>query len=241
MLVWWLASLNAWWVLIVWFLFRLLLSALLFYLVYYPAPSSRWRHFLSSLVFDFGLLLFLIFVEWSVSWYLLAAIFITAPAFGFWLLPAEQTGLTFKFKPYRRWLLLMNALGLAGIWSGLGAVISFQIFNLSPWFWLIGGAVITTAISGWWWWEYKVEYNNKFKLWLAVLFLLMLELVWVMMLWPLGYLAGGLILTWFWYNLWLLIRFHLSKEDIIWKKQTWFLAVNSVLLVVFLALVVKWK
>lgn len=240
-LIWWLPYLSVWWTLLIWFAFRLTLSGLLAYLVYYPESVSRSRHFLSNSVFTAGLLLLLIFVEWNWSWYLLSLIFIAAPAFSFWLLPSARVGLSFKFKPYRRWLLLLNTLGLFGIWSGFGAIISFQVFALSPWFWLVLGAGLTTAVSFWWWREYKVEYNNKFKLWLAVLFLLMLELVWVVTLWPLGYLASGLLLTWFWYNLWLLIRFHLSKEGIIWKKQVWTLATSGILVVLFLILVARWK
>jgi len=58
---------------------------------------------------------------------------------------------------------------------------------------------------------------------------------------PLGFFASGLFLTWFWYDLWLLTRFNLSKDGIIWKKQRFFVIINIILMIAFLAFVVRWK
>ncbi|MEK7644392.1 MAG: hypothetical protein AAB390_03770 [Patescibacteria group bacterium] len=47
---------------------------------------------------------------------------------------------------------------------------------------------------------------------------------------PFGYLASALVTAWIWYLIQLFLRFQLSPEGIIWRKQSWFLVGNAVLL-----------
>lgn len=236
-----LQTITEWWILGVWFFFRILLWILLIRLVYYPREIRRVGHFFSLLFFFLGLSLLLIFVEWNLSWYALGAVFVFFPWMSFWILPAEDKQLSFASKPYRRWRLIMNTFSVAGIWGGASAVISLDIFGLGSWIWILAGAVLSTALSVWWWLEYETEKSSRFWIWTVVWFLLFVELGSALFLLPLGYLVNGLIMSWVWYLLWLLARFHLSSEGVNWKKQAPFYVSNFLLLILFLILVVKWK
>lgn len=135
----------------------------------------------------------------------------------------------------------MDAFGLAGFWSGIYALLSFQLVPHN-YFWLmsLAGAAVTTLISSWWWRAYGLEYTNRFWLSLLVCFVLIFELAAVIWTWPLGYRANGIVMIWFWYNLWLIIRFNLTPEGIDWKKQRMFFVFNLLLFFAFL-LAVRWK
>lgn len=113
--------------------------------------------------------------------------------------------------------------------------------NVSFWIWLILTSAFSAIIAGWWWLEYGVEMNKRFWMWVGFWFMLMIELLWVIQLLPLGYLVSSLLLIWCWYIVWLLARFNLMPEGINWRKQIWFLALNSVLFVSFVLFVVRWK
>lgn len=236
-----LTRVGAWWVLGLWFLGRIILWLLLIRLVYYPKEINKAGHFFSLLLFFLGVSLLFIFVEWRWSWYLLVFVFLFLPWMSFWILPAEAKQLPFVFKPYRRWRLIMNTLSVAGIWGGISAVLSLDIFKLGSWAWIFIGSIISTILAVWWWLEYDTEKNKKLLIWSLIWFLLMLELSWVVFLLPLGYLVNGLVMAWFWYGLWLLVRFHLSKEGIDWKKQIPFYSASFFLLILFLSLFARWK
>ncbi|MDD2758009.1 MAG: hypothetical protein PHD72_01360 [Patescibacteria group bacterium] len=232
----WLPTLPNWQWFGLWFVARAVLWAFFIRVVYYPPEQSRWRHWFTLIFFNFGIVVsLLIFIDWQISWYLLSGMFVLFSAISFWLLPAGEADLTFFSKPYRRWLFLMDAFGLAGFWCGLYAVISFQIL-LDTYFLLLAilGAAVSTLISAWWWRAYNLPYNSRFWLSLGVSFLLVLELAWVVWRWPLGYLINGIIIIWFWYNWWLICRFNLTKEGIDWKKQKFFFFFDFLLLAAFL-------
>jgi len=241
MMLWWLKQIGAPWVLYLWFFFRLVLWAALIRLIFFPAGLSRLKHLLSLTIFHLGCSFLLLFIDWLPAWYLVGAFFIFVPAASFALLPARETELSFAAKPQRRWRFLMCLFGLVGIWSGLGAVVSFQIYTISYWWWLISGAIITAGIGGWWWVEYGVKPEKQFWRWLIISLLIQLELAWVIFLWPLGFLVIGFLLTWIWYIIWLLARFHLSPDGINWKKQAPFLIANAILLTIFLLWVARWR
>ncbi len=136
----------------------------------------------------------------------------------------------------------MSIIGLAGIFQGVGAINSFQIMpGVSPLVWLAVASVFSAIIAGWWWLEYGAQKNKTFWLWTGFWAILNLELIWAVELLPLGYLVSSLILIWCWYVLWLMVRFNLSKEGIDWRKQIWFLGINSVLFILFLFFIVRWK
>lgn len=241
-MLWWLKQLGAVaWVLGLWFFFRLLLWLALLRLVYYPATASRRRHFFSLVVFGAGSLLLLLFIDWEAAWYLVALSFIVFPAFSFWFLPVKEGELPFFAKQGKRFRFLLCLFGLTGIWVGLGAIISFQIYSLGLGWWLLICSLISAVLSGWWWKEYGVVKDKIFWPWMGASFLIMLELSWAIFLWPIGYLAMGMLLAWFWYLLWVIGRFHLSAEGLNWKKQVPFLIVNALLISIFLIFLVRWK
>ena len=241
-MLWWVSHLSSWWWVGVWLLFRLAIWGALMWAVYYPAEMSRWKHLASLVVMTLGSLAFLLFIEWKFAWYLFGALFCFFSFFSFWLLPASSVSLAAFLKPHLRWRFIMSVIGLAGIFEGAAAIISFQIMpNVSFWVWLVLASFFSALIAGWWWLEYGAQKNKRFWLWVGFWFLLMLELLWVVQLLPLGYLASSLILIWCWYVAWLLARFNLMPEGINWRKQAWFLALNSVLFILFILFVVRWK
>lgn len=69
---------------------------------------------------------------------------------------------------------------------------------------------------------------------------MVIELVWVIHILPFGYLAAALIVTWLWYLIQLLFRFHFGTQDIVWTKQWKFLAGNAILLILTLIYFVRW-
>ncbi len=237
-----LGKVFATWFLAVLVLVRLVAWVILISLSYYPAAIKRFWHLLSLVVFHLGATLLLLFIEWSFSWILVAAVYLIFPLVSFWLLPSKsQNFLSFVQKPYRRWRFWITAFGLYGIWTGIFASISLQILNLNYWWLLIFGAVFTAAISMWWWKEYAIETKEKFWWWVVAICLFMVEIAWVLYLWPLGYFVSALMIVWLWYDIWLMARFYLLPAGINWKKQVSFFVSNGLLLLIFLILIVKWK
>lgn len=228
--------LNDWHWFAVWFIIRAVLWALFIRLVYYPPELSRWRHFWSLLFFNFGVIVSLsIFIDWSVAWYLLAIVFVVFSAASFWLLPSGESSLAFYQRPFRRWLFLMDAFGLAGFWCGIFALIQFQLWQATFYPLLeFFGALFTAAVSLWWWRAYGMEYSRRFWLSLLVIFILTFELAWIVTRWPIGFVVSGMVMIWFWYIWWLIMRFSLSKEGVDWKKQKFFLISSFVLLILFM-------
>lgn len=240
-ILWLLTYISQGWIFLVWMLCRALLWAGLVRLVFYPVGASRFKHWLSLVTFSAGASLFLIFLEWNWSWYLLSAIFVSFPFISFWLLPSEGNQLAFSLKSLRRWRFIMVIFFVAGLWTAASAARILQIYNIGSWFWVLVTAALNTGVAIWWWLEYDIDHGRRFWVWTAVWFLLMLELGWVVFLLPLGYLVNGLLLSWFWFLLWLLARFHLSKEGLVWQRQTVFYALNLILMILFLVFIVRWK
>ncbi len=238
----WVKHFNSWWMVGIWLAIRVAIWAAFMWMVYYPKEMSRWKHLLSLVVMTIGAMAFLLFIEWDVAWYLFGAFFAFLSFFSFWLLPASNVSLSVFLKPHLRWRFIMAIIGLAGIFEGTQAIISFQIVpSVSYWVWLVLAALAAAVFAGWWWWEYGAPINKRFWVWVGAWFMLMLELLWVINLLPLGYLASSLVLIWCWYVVWLLVRFNLSPEGIHWKKQIVFLGVNTFLFITFLIFIVRWK
>jgi hypothetical protein len=240
---WGLFRLHHWQTLLVWFLIRTVIWIFFIRLVYYPKELSRLRHFISLAFFNIGVLFSLIFMEWGQALTLTVFIFIVFSAVSFWLLPtkSEPGAIFYVIKPYRRWLFLMDVFGLSLLWSSLYAGSSFQLINFNYfWLGLIFVSFLTALISYWWWKEYWLEKSDRLWWSAIIFFFIFLELSFVLWLWPLGFLVNGLILAWFWYVLWLMFRFNLSKEGVNWRKQNLFLLINSILFIVFL-FIVKWN
>ena len=80
---------------------------------------------------------------------------------------------------------------------------------------------------------------KKLAIWAIIFATAVFELMWVMIYLPFGYLALGLLTVWIWYLLQLFVRFHLTKEDIVWKQQISFLLVNLILYI-FVLYIIRW-
>jgi hypothetical protein len=225
----------------IWFVVRIVWWAVLVRMVYYSPGLRRFNHVLSLVIFHIGILLWLLFIEWSFSWYVVAAMSIVFPAISFWLLPVVKTELSFVGKPHRRFRLLLCMIGLAGIWGGVGALNTFNLFSVSIPVWVVGGSILSVVVGIFWWKEYGIKYSRLFWGWVLATTILLMEFSGVIILLPSGFLVNGFMIVWLWYVVWLLGRFHLSSEGINWKKQRWFLGIQLICLSLFLLLSVKWK
>jgi len=111
--------------------------------MYYPPFISRAKHLVALAIFNSGLLFFLIFIDWNVAWYLVAALYIIVPVLSFWFVPERSDELTVFSKPHRRTRFLMSVLGVAGLWSGAEALVVLQIVT-QPLTWVV------MAVAGVW-------------------------------------------------------------------------------------------
>ncbi|OGH78610.1 MAG: hypothetical protein A2469_00065 [Candidatus Magasanikbacteria bacterium RIFOXYC2_FULL_40_16] len=152
---------------------------------------------------------------------------------------SEDSFLQIEQKPYRRIMVV--------IWSFDAFAIITTIFALSLFFpkipfWalnLIGGAVFA-GISVMIWKKYFEIARKQWLIWAFLIGFLMIELIWVMHFLPFGYLVSGFFLTWLWYILQLLTRFHFGPNGVVWKRQILFLSVNLVIFAALLLFFVRW-
>lgn len=241
LMMWWFQHLRTGEFLAIWFVLRMLWWLLLIRMVYYSPGLKRISHLFSLIIFHCGITLWLLFVEWVSSRYLVVGVGILFSAISFWLLPVVRTELSFIGKPQRRFRLLLSMIGLSGIWGGIGALYTFNIYAVSIPVWIISGSVVSVIVGIFWWKEYGIDYKRSFWLWSLGGLILLIEFSWIILYWPSGFLVNGFIIVWLWYVFWLLGRFHLSTEGINWKKHRWFLGVQALLLLLFLLSTVKWK
>ncbi|OGH94082.1 MAG: hypothetical protein A2538_02155 [Candidatus Magasanikbacteria bacterium RIFOXYD2_FULL_41_14] len=239
--LWWLNHLNVTWELIAWIFSRALFITVLVRFTFYPTGWNRLRHLASLYLFNFGFLLVLLFTEWRGATILADILFIFAPAVSFWLLPARSDTALIDFKPYRRARLALSVLGLSGMWMGIFASITLNIFKVNFWLWLILGALISALTALWWWREYENTLDKKQWLWFGAMFMMILELAWVIYLLPIGYFITGVVMAWFWYCLWIFVRFHLNSAGINWHKQKNFLIINGGWLILLLVFLARWR
>ncbi len=232
---------DSWPWLVLWCGLRIGLWIFLVRVVYYGGVK-RISHFFSLIFFLLGSTFLYVFNEWRTGWYLLSGVYLLLPAFSFWLLPPKSSVLTFELKPERRVQLLLTFFGLAGVWSGIGAIILFNVFsaNIFWWAWLLVPALFTTVASGWWWREYEVPMSSRLWWWVVAIFFLANEFGWIFIKLPSAFLVLGALMSWWWYVVWLMGRFHLSAEGIDWHRQRWFLAGNMLLLGALLVFVIRW-
>ncbi len=146
-------------------------------------------------------------------------------------------------QPFRRFAMMMWVFNAYALFSCLFAVgVLFQ----SEWpvwleFILVPSAGVTGGVIAGEIWKMYVKFEPKtFLFWRVVTALFVAEIFWSIGLLPFGYLVSGVILTWLWYMLQMLIRFHFQPSGIMWKKQLPFVAV-SIFIFLFLALFfVRW-
>ncbi len=236
-----LPQIDVWWKFGVWIGIRLFWWMLLIRVIFFSAALSRIKHWVSLGFFLVGCSAYIVFIDQARVGQGVEAAAVLLPAISFLLLPSTDQELSFALKPERRWRFFMVVLGLSGIWSGIigGKAFGVYLFNIG---WLvIAGSIATLAISAWWWREYGLPVGKRFWQSSVAIFLLTLETAWAVTVSPLGFFEGALVITWLWYVLWLLFRFHLSAEGVVWRKQWFFLVFNALGMIVFLTLVVRWK
>lgn len=145
----------------------------------------------------------------------------------------------FNFKPIRRMLMM---LWVFDAYAVVTAIIALSVFFVGVpfWVWGIAGGVFYGYIAVMIWRQYFAVGLKFFFVWGLLIGLVMFELLWVMHLLPFGYLVLGFFVTWLWYLLQLFIRFHLTPQKVVWRKQRWFLVSNFVFYVFLLFFVVRW-
>lgn len=216
----------------------LIISALLFYSLYHQTPGRR-PDLITMLLTEVSFVSLIILVEWNfLRWLLL----VLAVAFIFLLFAKLNQGdnkLMFEQKPVRRMkmmLLVFNAYAVLTV----GYAISMFFQNFSFIIIAFLEALILALVSLLIWRQYFAVPVKALALWALIVGLVVFELVFVFQLLPFGYLALGALLAWLWFLLQLLVRFHLSPQGIIWKKQTTFLLTNLSLFILTLVLLVRW-
>lgn len=236
-----LPHLDMWWKVIVWGAVHIVWWAILILLSFFSTGISRVKHVISFALFLVGAISYIVFIDQQFTRQIVEALTIVIPALSLWLLPSTDQELSFALKPERRWRFFMVVLGLAGIWSGIIAGRAFGVYFFNIGWLVIAGTLLTAVVSSWWWWEYGFLPSKRFYLSLTAVALVVLEVAWSVTVSPLGFFVGPLIIIWVWYVLWLLLRFHLSSEDIVWRKQWPFLLANTLGIILFVSLIVRWK
>lgn len=189
-------------------------------------------------IFSFVSLLSLI--EWPFLNYIIVfinglAVFVLFQS----VITVDESLLQIQQKPYRRIITLLWAFDVYTLVSSLFAVGLF--FSNIP-FWLIAltAGIIFGFVSFMIW---KMYFHLSFKkviVWIFLVFFLMIEIIWIMSLLPFGYLVSGFFVTWVWYILQLLLRFHFGPKGVVWKNQINFLVVNLFLYLALLIFFVRW-
>lgn len=143
-------------------------------------------------------------------------------------------------KPFRRFVVITWTMIHYAFSTTIFAILTF--FPNSPWRFLLIllSGIVSGAIAIMVWERYYSARPKSFILWSLVFALSMMEIVGVMQLLPLAYVALGFIVTWIWYLLLLFVRFHLSEKGIIWKKQRVFIATNVILFIVMMLFFFRW-
>ncbi len=145
----------------------------------------------------------------------------------------------YNIKTLRRMIMM---LWVFDVYAAVTTLLALSVFFISIPFWVWGLllAIVFSYISIMIWKQYFKVHPKHFSLWGIILGLIMLEIVWVIHLLPFGYLVLGFLVTWLWYILQLFIRFHLTPQKIVWRKQRTFLLVNAVLYAILLFFIVRW-
>lgn len=142
-------------------------------------------------------------------------------------------------KPYRRMRMMLWVFDAYAIVVTLFALTVF--FPHIP-FWILhlSGAIVFAGASHMIWRMYASAPLPQAAIWMAVVGLLLSELIWVFSVLPFGYLVSGFLVTWIWYLMQILIRFHFTTRGIEWKRQGVFLGVNVILFITLLVWIVRW-
>lgn len=189
-----------------------------------------------------SLLLFSVIDDPYLRWFFVGFV---AILFGILFGVKENSDIPLEYgrQPFRRFAMMIWVFNAYSLFSCLFALgVLFQ----SEWplwleFFLVPGAGIVGGFLAGEIWKMYVNFESKtFLFWRVVTALFISEVFWSLRLLPFGYLVSGIILTWLWYVLQMLVRFHFQPSGIVWKKQMPFFAV-SIFIFLFLALFfIRW-
>ena len=147
------------------------------------------------------------------------------------LLPPAQ-------KRVRRYIVSAWTGAVYAFMTGQFAVIIF--FPAAPW-WLMTFAVSLfaafAALSIWR--EYEPLSKVTEAMWFLVVLVSMIEFVWVLTMLPFDYFVSGFVAAWVWYLLQLFIRFHVSRQGVLWQKHIRFLLGNALAMILFFVFVAR--
>lgn len=245
---WFLRSLPSY-SLVIFFSFRILLYVPLVFLTRFPPVLSRFAHWFSLLLYQIGFTILLLITDQtssfgtvSILWYIMLFFGSVIPALSFFAVPRLQSELAFMGRPHMRLGIGMMLLGLGGIWSGIGAVITFNLYPALWWaFFVVGGAFISALTAGIGWWWYLRDSLRRIVKASLLIFWVMLQWGLLLSFWPLGFLFCGLFAAWFWYIVWLTVRYYLSDDGIAWPRHGYFLMTHMTTLLILLVAIVRWR
>lgn len=222
-----------WWALVPTYI---ILGAILYFVV----SHAGVRHFFWWLYgfTELGLLFAFIVVEWPSSLVIITVLgVLSAVAIMLWSRRVAAPIVFVREKPLRRAVSSALALAVFGFCAFVQARMVFfpSTFTtaISP---FIQAGVASLASFLLWSLYFQARLKDYFAP-LLVVGVLIGEASLIIGLSSIGYLAGALIVTWLWYVLQLLMRFHFGNRDIIWFRQRRFLVINAILFIVFLSIV----
>ncbi|MBP7992075.1 MAG: hypothetical protein KAZ30_00260 [Candidatus Magasanikbacteria bacterium] len=221
-----------WWALVPTFI---ILGAILYFIV----SHAGVRHFFWWLYgfSELGLLSLFVVVEWPSALVLITTLGVLgATVIMLWSRRVAAPIVFVREKPLRRAVSAALALALFGFCAFIEARVVFfpSTFTtiISP---FIQAGFATLASFLLWSLYFQARLKDYFVP-LSVMGVLIGQASLIIGLSSIGYLAGALIITWLWYVLQLLMRFHFGNRDIIWFKQRKFLVINAVLFGFFLSI-----
>lgn len=179
-------------------------------------------------------------MEWpALRWFLIILI-ATVMVLLYYTMGSRGDSLFYReHQPYRR---LQMMLWVFDSYALVTLLFALSLFFPQVQFWplALGAGVLFGYTSYMIWNMYAHVTVKRNSLWLMLIGLMMIELVWVMHLLPFSYLTAGLLVTWLWYILQLLLRFHFGPKGIVWPRQRWFLVGNGLLYILALTFFVRW-
>ena len=155
----------------------------------------------------------------------------------------SEIPLEYGRQPFRRFSMMIWVFNAYALFSYLFALgVLFQ----SEWpvwleIFLVPGAGIIAGFLAGEIWKMYVHFEAKTFFFFRVFTALFIsEVFWSLRLLPFGYLVSGILLTWLWYVLQMLVRFHFQPSGIIWKKQLAFLITSAVIFLFLSLFFVRW-
>ncbi len=209
-------------------------------IIYFVVSHAGVRHFFWWLYTftQLGLLSLFLVVEWPSALVLIAVLgVLSAVVIMLWSRRVSAPIVFVREKPLRRAVSAALTLALFGFCAFMQARSVFfpsTITSIISTFFQAGVAVIASFLL--WSLYFQARVRDYFAP-LVVVGCLIGQATLIIGLSSIGYLAGSLIISWLWYVLQLLMRFHFGNRDIIWFRQRKFLLTNAILFVLFLSIV----